>query len=164
MCKVKIAYLNIEDSGQAPYRKGEISNISAIVNRLQRNFAWIYRLWQQTIREVNICIFQKFIGNWKFPISPQFCVNMQIVAINRVECWNLHISLIQYGERPPYWNSKIRNISTTIQPIVTNFCTDTQIVAINRVKSGHLHILKMADCCIGNQKFATSMKNFYCTV
>jgi len=42
---------------------------------------------------------------------------MQIAIVNRSESENLHISKIPDGGRPPYWKSKIRNITSTVQPI-----------------------------------------------
>jgi len=42
---------------------------------------------------------------------------MQIAIVNRSESENLHISKIPDGGRTPYWQSKIRNITSTVQPI-----------------------------------------------
>jgi len=42
---------------------------------------------------------------------------------------------IQDGAQPQYWKPKIRNISTTVQPIMAKFCVNMQIVAINSVGS-----------------------------
>ena len=42
---------------------------------------------------------------------------MQIAIVSRLESENLHISKIQDGGRPPYWKLKIRNITSTVQPI-----------------------------------------------
>jgi len=47
----------------------------------------------------------------------KFCRNMQIAFVNRSDSENLHISKIPYGGRPPYCKSKIRNITSTVQPI-----------------------------------------------
>jgi len=47
---------------------------------------------------------------------------MQIGAANNKNGQNLHILKIQDGGRPPYWKSKIQNISATIQPIAMKFC------------------------------------------
>jgi len=42
---------------------------------------------------------------------------MQIAIVNRSESENMHISKIPDGGRPPYWKLKIRNITSTVQPI-----------------------------------------------
>jgi len=60
----------------------------------------------------------RHIENGKFALSPQpfnrSRRNLQIVIVNRADSKNLHFSKIQNGARPPYWKSKIRNITSTV--------------------------------------------------
>ena len=63
---------------------------------------------------------------------------MQIAIVNRLESENLHISKIQDGGRPPYWKLKIRNITSTVQPIKMKLCSNMQVAIVKRAESENL--------------------------
>jgi len=63
---------------------------------------------------------------------------MQIAIVNRLEGENLHISKIQDGGRPPYWKLKIRNITSTVQPIKMKLCRNIEVAIVNRAESENL--------------------------
>jgi len=108
-------------------------------SRLRQNFAWICRLWLETVQKVKIRILPKFnmadgrhIGNLKLAISLQPFIRSRrnfacTCRLGRKQRERLKFA---YFKNSTYLKSKIRNISAIVQPIATKFCINMQIVAV----------------------------------
>ena len=105
------------DCGCKPYKKLNFAYL--------RNSIW----WAAAIWEKIRCIFAIVR-----PITTKFCTNMYIGATNNAGCYNLHISKIPDGRRPPYCKSKIRNIFGTVDPNITTKFAGTCRLRVETVR------------------------------